>query len=291
MKGAKSLKLHWNAGVSARVFGQPGFIVAFMDDAPNNTESGQPPELSPQGHRSLLRPGWPLAIIVLALCGLMAFALHQCSPGTQAQKLADAGGTVVKGMEKLAAAISEHTVTQTFVDHVDALKPDLKNRMLVAERDTTEVFNAEDVSWHGTATAELRVPATYHYYIALSGAWDLRVQVTPAGVVGDVIAPDLHPLEPSFDTTRLEMKSANGWANWNGAQLQDDLLKNLTLKLDTRAATQMSLSYPTAHEAVEKFVRDWMLREYNLAPETPVYLRVHFHNEPGAVLAVPSPKG
>ncbi len=260
-----------------------------MDDAPHT--AGQPPELSPVGRRSPAHSGWPLAVIVAALCGLMAFALHECSPGTQIGKLAEIGGNAIKGMEKLAAAINEHRVTQTFVDHVDALKPDMKNRLLVAERDTTEVFSAEDVSWQGTATAELRVPATYHYYIALSGNWDLRVQVTPAGVVGDVLAPELHPLEPSFDTTRLEMKSANGWANWNGAQLQDDLLKNLTLKLDTRAFTQMALSYPTAHEAVEKFIRDWMLREYNLAPGTPVYLRVRFHNEPDAALETPQPKG
>ncbi|HVU39321.1 MAG TPA: hypothetical protein VHC95_13385, partial [Opitutales bacterium] len=230
-----------------------------MDEAPLPGGAGQPPETPAVGGGMAKHLGWPLAIMFVAACGVMAVALHQCSPGAQAEKFAAAGGSVVKGMEKLAAAISEHTVTQSFVQHVDTLKPDLKNRLLVAERQTTEIFSTQDASWHGTATAELRVPVTYHYYVALTGPWDLRVQVTNAGVVGEVVAPNLQALEPSINTSQLEMKSANGWANWNGAQLQDDLLKGLTGKLDQRAGLQLAQSFPPAHEAVEKFVRDWML--------------------------------
>lgn len=262
-----------------------------MDDAPNAEGPDQPMETPPPGGGLTAKSAWPLAIVFVAACGLMAVTLHECSPGAQAEKFASAGSTVSRGMEKLVAAISEHQVTQSFVDHVDALKPDLKGRLLVAERNTTEIFSAEDATWRGTATAELRVPVTYHYYVTLSGDWDLRVQVTSAGVVGEVVAPDLRALEPSINTSQMEMKSANGWANWNGTQLKDDLLKDLTIKLDRRAGMQIAQNFPTAHEAVEKFVRDWMLREYNLAPGTPVYLRVKFRNEPGADLTPPPPQG
>ncbi len=278
--------------VSARVRMAHELNLRRMSEVPDLREPGQTPPPIPmaQDGNLAVRMRWPLTIMVVSVCGLMAFALHQCSPATQAERIAAAGSGVVKGMESLAAAISEHKVTESFVQHVDSLKPDLKNRMLVAERSTTEVFDSQDASWHGTATAELRVPVTYRYYVALTGAWDLQVHVTSAGVVGDVIAPDLRPLEPSFDTTRLEMKSANGWANWSGSQLQDDLLKNLTLKINTRAVTQLSQSFPAAHESVEKFVRQWMLSEYKLAPDTPIYLRIRFHNEPAPALETAPPK-
>lgn len=259
-----------------------------MDDASNPREPEQPPEVSTSEGGFATRFGWPLAVMVVAACGLMAFVLQQCNPVNQAAKV---GAGISHGMDKLVTAITEHQVTQSFVEHVDSLKPDLKNRMLVAERQTTEIFNTQDASWLGTATAELRVPVTYHYYVALTGNWDLRVQVTAAGVVGDVIAPEMRALEPSVNTSQMELKSANGWANWSGAELKDNLLKDLTGRLDKRAATELGQSFPAAHEAVEKFVRDWMLREYNLPPGTSVYLRVKFRNEPGVELTPLPPKG
>ncbi len=226
--------------------------------------------------------GWPLAVMFAAGCGLMAVVVQQCSPGAQAEKFATAGGSVVKGMEKLAEAIGSHQVTQTFTEHLVSLQPDMNNRMLVAEGRATEDFSASDASWLGTSTAEVRVPVTYHYYVALTDPWELQVQVTPVGVVGQVIAPAMRPLSPAVDTAQLETKSSNGWANWNGADLADNLLKDLTVKLNSRAEAQVGLYFPNARESVEKFVRSWMLQQYNLAPGTPVYLKVIFRNEPGA---------
>ncbi len=259
-----------------------------MDDTPSSVGPAHPPEAPQSEGGGAPFFGWPLAVMVVAGCGLVAFALQQCNPVNQAARV---GSGIAQGMDKLVAAISEHHVTQSFVEHIDSMQPDLKGRMLVAERQTTEIFNTQDASWLGTATAELRVPVTYHYYIALTGNWDLSVQVTPAGVVGDIIAPELRVLEPTVNTSQMELKSANGWANWSGAELKDNLLKDLTGRLDRRAGMELPQNFPTAHEAVEKFVRDWMLREYNLAPGTPVYLRVKFRNEPGVLLTPPAPKG
>ena len=247
---------------------------------------GEPPSISPlptAAKKPLI--GWPLAVLGVACCGLVAFGLYQCSPGEQAEKFAVAGGSVVKGMEKLVAAINEHQVTETFVDHLQTLRPDMQNRLIVADGKATEDFSTKDVSWHGTATAALRVGVSYHYYVALNEPWDLRVSVTPSGVVGDVLAPSLRALEPAVDTSQLETQNANGWANWSGSQLAVDLMKDLTLKLNQRAAQQLPLYYPVAREAVEKFVRDWMLKQYDLPPGTPVYLRIRFGNEGGAQVA------
>ncbi|HTB62555.1 MAG TPA: hypothetical protein VK737_03110 [Opitutales bacterium] len=221
--------------------------------------------------------GWPLAVMFAAGCGLMAVVVQQCSPGAQAEKLAMAGGSVVKGMEKLAEAITAHQVTTTFTEHLVSLQPDMKNRMLVAEGRTTEDFSAQDASWLGTSTAEVRVPVTYHYYVALTDPWELNVQITSAGVVGEVIAPAMRPLSPSVDTAQLETKNS-----MNGSDLKDNLLKDLTVKLNSRAEAQVGLYFPIARESIEKFVRSWMLQQYNLAPTTPVYLKVIFKNEPNA---------
>jgi len=240
---------------------------------------------APGGGGFIKQVSWPLAVIVVAGCGLMAVVVQQCSPGAQAQKLADASNGLAKGMQKLAAAINDHHITESFISHLDALRPDMKNRMLVAEGKSTESFSAKDESWHGTATADLRVPVTYHYFVALTEPWELNVQVTPAGVVGEVIAPALHSLNPSVETSQLEMQNANGWANFNGPELAGGLLQDLTLKLNQRAQQQMGLYFPTARDAVEKFVRTWMLQQYDLSPDTKIFLHVKFRNEPGAVPA------
>jgi hypothetical protein len=238
---------------------------------------------------------WPLAVVAVAGCGVMAVALQQCSPGAQADKFSAAGGRFVKGMEKLAAAINEHTVTETFVDFEEAQHADLNNPLIVATDQRTEQFDeAESSLLGGTATAELRVPVTYHYYVALADPWQLNLAVTPAGIVGEVIAPALHPLDPALDTTNLEMKSSNGWANWNGQKLQDDLLRDLTVKLKVKAQENMANVYASSHEGVEKFVRDWILQQYAVPPGTPIYLHVTFRNEPGApreLVPATMPKG
>jgi len=226
---------------------------------------------------------WPLAIVAVAACGVAVVALQQCSPGAQADKFATAGGRLAKGMEKLVAAINEHQVTETFVDYEQAQHPALNNPLIVATDRRTELFDDEESSLlGGTASAEIRVPVTYNYYVALTDPWVVDVQVTPAGVVGNVIAPALHPLDPALDTTGLEMKSSNGWANWNGQKLQDNLLKDLTVKLKMKAQANLANVYATSHEGVEKFVRDWILQQYALPPGTPIFLHVTFRNEPGA---------
>jgi hypothetical protein len=266
-----------------------------MADPTKAGQPNRPAEAGSRGGSGVRHWSWPLAVMVVAGCGVVAVALQQCSPGAQAEKFATAGNTMVKGMEKLAEAINEHKVTETFVDAEEAQHPDLTNPLLVATDRRTEQFDDEDSSLlGGTATAEIRVPVTYHYYVALTDPWQVNVQVTPAGVVGEVLAPALHPLDPALDTTGLEMKSSNGWANWSGQKLQDDLLKDLTVKLKVKAQENLANVYASSHEGVEKFVRDWILKQYDLPPGTPIYLHVTFRNEPGAPPAlVPAsmPKG
>jgi len=230
---------------------------------------------------------WAGAVAVLGLCVLAGFVINQCSPANQAKGLADAsaaaGNALFKGTEKLVEAIKKDYVTQTFSEHLDSIKPGLEGRLLVAEVKATEEFSSADANWLGTTTADIRVPVTFNYYVALSDPWQLKVNVTSKGVMAEVLAPALKPLpDPSPDTAKMEINSANGWARWDKDVVQTNLLKEMTPSLNARAAKKLPQYFPVARPAVEKFVKDWILQQYGVPENTPVFIQVKFRNEPGA---------
>jgi hypothetical protein len=237
---------------------------------------------------------WAGAVVMLGGCALAAFTFYQCSPGTQSQELAAAstqvGGALAQGLGRLVAAMKTDQVVETFREHLVSLQPDLQGRLLVADVKDNEEFDAADSNWFGTTTADIRVPVTYLYFVALDEPWQLRVRVGADGVVtGDVIAPDLRPLQPpAIDTGRMEIKGDNGWLRWDKGQVQADLLKTITLRCAQRGAQKVSQYFPLARAGVEKFVRDWILKEYQIPANVPVYLRVTFHNEAPAGPGAPS---
>jgi hypothetical protein len=188
-------------------------------------------------------------------------------------------------------------VNETFREHLESSTPDLAGRLLLVEDHVQEDFKREDTPWWGvamnttlgTTTSEIQVPVTFRYYVALSEPWDLHVQVTPQGVLCDVVAPALKPLpDPSPNLSQMEIKSSNGWLRFNKDAVQADLMKDITESLNHRAFSQVPEHFAMAHAGVEKFVKDWMLREYGLPSDVPIYLRVVFRNEPGAPKAAPA---
>jgi hypothetical protein len=237
-------------------------------------------------------------MVMLAFCGLAGLLVYQCSPAHQAQSIATTVGKIgdaaAAGVAKIISAIKSNTVNTTFREHLDSIKPDLHGRLLVAEGQATEDFRRDSTNLFSTSFSEIRAPVTYHYYVALSGNWDMHLQVGADGkVTGDIVAPELQPLpNPALDTSAMEVSSGNGWLRWDKDTLQNDLLKEITPALNRRAAQKLPQYFPVARAGVEKFVRDWMLREYQLPPGTPIYLKVRFRNEPPASpLAAPPPKG
>jgi hypothetical protein len=64
--------------------------------------------------------------------------------------------------------------------------------------------------------------------------------------------------------------------------VQADLLKDITDSLNRRAFSRTPEHFAMAHAGVEKFVKDWLLQQYGLPPDLPIYLRIAFRNEPGA---------
>ncbi len=241
---------------------------------------------------------WAGALVMVGFCGLTGFLVYQCSPAHQAQSLAATAGKIgdaaAAGAAKIIAAIKANTATTTFREHLDSIKPDLDGRLLVAEGQATEDFRRDSTGLFGTSFSEIRAPVTYHYFVALSGNWEMQLHEGPdGGVTGEVVAPELQPLpNPALDTAAMEVSSGNGWLRWDKNDLQNDLLREITPALNRRATQKLPQYFPVARAGVEKFVREWMLREYQLPPGTPIYLHIRFHNEPAPPpLAAPAPKG
>ena len=224
---------------------------------------------------------WAGAAAFAALCVLTGFLTYQCSPANQAGQLADASAS---GMARLIAAIKQDNVVHTFAEHLESIKADTQGRLLVAEVKSNEDFTETDSSLLGTTSSEIRVPVTYDYYVALSEPWDFQINLTPGGAVTcAVLAPDLKPLPtPAIDTSHMQIKSENGWLRWDKNDVTADLLREITPKASARAFQNLPEFFPQARQGVEKFVNNWILREYQIPPGAPVFIKVTFRNEPPA---------
>lgn len=213
------------------------------------------------------------------LCVLTGFLAYQCSPANQASQLVDASAS---GMARLIAAIKQDNVVQTFAEHLESIKADTQGRLLVAEVKSNEDFSDTDSNLLGTTSSEIRAPVTYDYYVALSEPWSFQINTTPGGAVTcAVLAPNLQALPtPGIDTSHMEIKSENGWLRWDKDDVEANLLHTLTPKASARAVQRLPEFFPQAREGVEKFVKNWILKEYQIPPGAPVFIKVTFRNEP-----------
>ena len=112
----------------------------------------------------------------------------------------------------------------------------------------------------GTTISEITVPATYRYHIDLNHDWF----VTTDGARVLVLAPRIQPSLPvAFDTGRMQKKSKEGWARWDGTENLDELETTITSKLAIRASDQAVLGdiRDKSRVAVAKFVKNWLLSQ------------------------------
>lgn len=126
-----------------------------------------------------------------------------------------------------------------------------------------ETFSKSDVrfaawGWFylGSATSEIKVPATYRFHIKLSEIKQARLD---AGVL-IVTAPTIHPSLPvAIDTVAMEKKSDGTWLRFDAAQQLADLEKNVTPALAARAKEHVSTIRETARRDIEEFVQKWIV--------------------------------
>jgi hypothetical protein len=148
-----------------------------------------------------------------------------------------------------------------------------------------EVFTKSDhliTAWGkldlGTTMTEIKVPATYRYYVRLHDPWKLDVSSN----ICIVHAPRLHPsLPPAIDTAHMEKKSERGWGRLNAAEQMDQLERDITPTLSTYAddAKHLALVREESRKTVAQFVRDWLLKEQQWRDDRFSAIKVVFADE------------
>lgn len=128
---------------------------------------------------------------------------------------------------------------------------------------TVEIFSKTDTrtaAWGwlsmGTATSEIKVPATYRFHIKLSELQHARIE----NRVLIVMAPVIHPSLPvAFDTAGMEKKSSGDWLRFDAAAQLATLEKNISPALAVRAQEHLLNIREPARKDMEEFVQKWIV--------------------------------
>ena len=237
---------------------------------------------------------WPVVVVLVTALGLAALlsALRGCreTPGD----LVHAGGTEATRVlhaagEEAGAALArfrQGTITKTFIESLPTFdRPEGGRLELVAVTVTETISRSDQLTtfWGrvdlGTTVAEIRVPATYRYYLYLHDDWKLDVNSN----ICIVHAPaNKAALPVAHDTALLEKKSQNGWARHNAAEHLAALEQDLTSILNSYADDPRHLAdvREQCRRTVAEFVRDWLLREKQWRDDRFTAVQVYFPDEP-----------
>jgi hypothetical protein len=131
---------------------------------------------------------------------------------------------------------------------------------------TMETFSREDTrfaAWGwvylGTATSEIKVPASYRFHIKLSEMKQARLDEN----VLIVSAPVIHPTLPvAFDTMKMQKKTDGTWLRFDAAQQLADLEKTVTPALAERAQGHVNTVRENARRDIEEFVQKWIVESH-----------------------------
>lgn len=129
---------------------------------------------------------------------------------------------------------------------------------------TVELFSKTDTrtaAWGwvslGTATSEIKVPATYRFHINLSELQHARIE----NRVLIVMAPMVRPTLPvAFDSAGIEKKSSGDWLRFDTADQLAVLEKNISPVLATRAQEHVLNIREQARKDMEEFVQTWIVK-------------------------------
>ena len=131
---------------------------------------------------------------------------------------------------------------------------------------TMETFSKADArfaAWGwvylGTATSEIKVPASYRFHIKLSEMKQARLDETVLIVTAPVIYPTL-PV--AFDTSKMEKKTDGTWLRFDAAQQLADLEKSVTPALAVRAQGHVNTVRENARRDIEEFVQKWIVESH-----------------------------
>jgi hypothetical protein len=229
---------------------------------------------------------WPVVAVLVPLLGLIGFVIGLRSCKQTAVESINAVGNQASNLVTALGKFNQATITQTFQEYLPQLSSEPGGRLEVASLNMNEVFKKSDhliTAWGkldlGTTMTEIKVPATYRYYVRLHDPWRLDVSTN----ICIVHAPRLHPsLPPAIDTANMEKKSERGWARLNAAEQMDQLERDITPTLSTYAGDvkHLALVREESRKTVAQFVRDWLLKEQQWRDDRFNAIKVVFADEP-----------
>jgi hypothetical protein len=236
--------------------------------------SSTPEPPAPRDH-ALAKFRWPITVVIVA--GLIVIAVVLVvkevknffveginAAGKQSTNLVHSLG---QEAANALARFNQGTITRTFEESLPKLSSEPGGRLELASLTQTESFTESNnlvTGWGkldlGSTVTEIKVPATYRYYLRLHDKWELDVQTN----ICIVHAPRFHPtLPPAIDTGRMEKKSVEGWGRFNAAEQMTQLEKDITPTLAVYAGDKRHLDMvrEECRKNVAQFVRDWLLKE------------------------------
>lgn len=170
-------------------------------------------------------------------------------------------------MENAAAKFKTGQITETFIAEIPVFQSAGIGRLEIGTVESTETFEKSDkkkILWdlvsRGETIAEIKVPVTYRYHIDLAGEWNITVSDNNCIVQAPPIQASL-PV--AIHTDRLEKKVSQGWAQFNGEELADELQRSITPTLEQHATSEENISSirEEARASVAKFIQSWLIRE------------------------------
>jgi hypothetical protein len=198
----------------------------------------------------------------------------------------EASNGVLDRIQHTLSGSAQVSLKQSFLAEIPLIAHAGTGRLELAKVDRVETLKSEDtlsLLWDtislGTSTAEIRVPATYRYYVKLDDPWEIDTQ----GAVCRVKAPRLRTmLPPAIHTHRMEKRMDNGWARFNVNEQLASLERQLTPTLVQYAEeeTLMVLVRDQARKSLARFVRHWLLDLRPELSEEIQFVDVLFDGEP-----------
>jgi hypothetical protein len=240
-------------------------------------------------HGTLRSLRWPAVVVVLLLVPLVAFVLFlkftKDTTGKVATEVTETVRAVGEQVAGIAARFKQGEITQTFLANIPTISRAEGGNLEVATAEAVETFTREDarsIAWDyiplGVTVSEIKVPVTYRYHLRLRDDW--RLDVSNQTCI--VYAPRIRPSQPpAIHTDRMEKRSSQGWARFDGRAQMEELEKTITptLKVLADDPKHLSLVREECRQTVAEFVRDWLLREEHWREDRFSAIKVVFADE------------
>jgi hypothetical protein len=153
---------------------------------------------------------------------------------------------------------------KSYIPEVIGTKGDVLELAVSKEKEEFKREVGKKIAWEkinlGTTVSEIKLDATFRYYLQLSDPWRLAVK----GNVCKVLAPRIRPTLPvAFDTSSMEKRTSSGWARFNKDETLAELEKSISTALEERASDpqHMKLAREECRRSVGEFVRNFLINK------------------------------